>query len=105
MMFVVKNDKLEQEAGGWGVGPFTDFIGNILRSQMRIEKLQGTAYDKHTQCSIKSAKRNKNVKTINCKAKDVLRHRTWQEPIKQDRNSEQLFVLVWDSSAMCSEVM
>ena len=29
---------------------------------------------------------------------------TWQEPIKQDRNSGQLFRPSWDSSVLCSEL-
>ena len=43
-------------------------------------------------------------------ARLILRERpfeetTWQEPIKQDRNSGQLFRPSWDSSALCSEDM
>ena len=40
--------------------------------------------------------------------KDVLRHQTWQELLKQDHSREQLFLpccISGDSSALCSEDM
>ena len=51
--------------------------------------------------------KSKNVKINNTLqgwyyVKDVLRNQTWQEPIKQDRNSGQLFPPCWDQSALCS---